>query len=116
MMVGDDLDEKMIHVEQTAVQGALNELESSDPDRYNKFVADVNSAMNGAFSRFTGYAFDRDSIKSSENFVKNSTAALTSPTNQTVNSWGEPWLTIFGRSMTKVQQTGACPAEFATCQ
>jgi len=43
---GPDLDSRMVHMEQTRVQGSLDALQKSNPAAYDQVVKDSNSALN----------------------------------------------------------------------
>src|SRR4051812_43619309 len=43
---GPDLDARMVHMEQTKVQGSLDALRNSDSAGYNQVIKDSNDALN----------------------------------------------------------------------
>jgi RHS repeat-associated protein len=45
-MSGPGLDQKMVHNEQTIVQGELDKLKQSNPNAYTKTISEINSALN----------------------------------------------------------------------
>jgi len=44
---GPGLDARIVHMEQTAVQGELDKLSESDPRQYKSFIGSMNSLLNG---------------------------------------------------------------------
>jgi RHS repeat-associated protein len=44
---GPNLDQQMVHNEQSAVQGQLNDLKQSNPAAYTKTIGEINGALNG---------------------------------------------------------------------
>jgi RHS repeat-associated protein len=50
---GPNLDQQLVHNEQSAVQGQLNNLQQSDPAAYTKTISEINGALNpGTFGQF----------------------------------------------------------------
>jgi len=43
---GENLDARIVHMEQTKVQGSLDQLKKSDPAAYRKAVEESNAALN----------------------------------------------------------------------
>jgi RHS repeat-associated protein len=48
---GPDLDQRLVHNEQSAVQDQLNSLRQSDPSGYSKIIGEVNGALNGLLTQ-----------------------------------------------------------------
>ena len=48
---GPGLDQKMVHLEQTNVQGQLDALRKADPSGYAKAIKEINGALNGTVSK-----------------------------------------------------------------
>ncbi len=43
---GEDLDTQIVHMEQTAVQEALDDLKKTNPEEYERLISDANKALN----------------------------------------------------------------------
>jgi hypothetical protein len=58
---GPNLDQQLVHNEQSAVQGQLNNLQQSDPATYGKTISEINGALNpGAAGQFFSTRFATD--------------------------------------------------------
>jgi hypothetical protein len=58
---GSNLDQQLVHNEQSAVQSQLDNLQQSNPDAYNKTITDINGALNpGPVGQFASTLFGTD--------------------------------------------------------
>jgi hypothetical protein len=56
-----NLDQQLVHNEQTSVQGQLDSLKQSDPNAYNKTVTEINGALNpGSLGKEAASVFSTD--------------------------------------------------------
>jgi RHS repeat-associated protein len=56
---GPNLDQQLVHNEQTVVQGQLDGLQQSNPDAYNQTVSQINGALNPGSNTLAGFASTR---------------------------------------------------------
>ena len=58
---GPNLDQQLVHNEQSAVQGQLDGLQQSNPDAYKTTISEINGALNpGALGTFASTRFSTD--------------------------------------------------------
>jgi RHS repeat-associated protein len=58
---GRNLDQQLVHNEQSAVQGQLDSLQQSNPDAYKTTISEINGALNpGAVGQFASTRFSTD--------------------------------------------------------
>jgi RHS repeat-associated protein len=58
---GPNLDQQLVHNEQSSVQGQLDSLKQSDPNAYNKTITEINGALNpGSLGKEAASLFSTD--------------------------------------------------------
>jgi hypothetical protein len=60
-------DRAFVRFEQSQVQGALNQLQETDPDTYNSIIENTNSALNGTIGSAASSVLDPTYAKAVSN-------------------------------------------------
>lgn len=107
---GAELDSKLVHIEQNAVQKGLNDLQSNNPAAYGTAVSEINGLLNGKSSLAANVgAAIGGAVLSTDGAYANVVAGVRSNLGRDINFANQGDREAIGNALAQhVRQTGGC--------
>lgn len=114
-LTGSDLDEQMVHIEQSAVQGQLNALYQKDPESYQATISEINKMFNSTVVGVGTFISDNDYWTVIEEVKKSLHRDIDFANQADREAIGNAMVKHNREKKRRPLVPGGCPAEFAHC-